>query len=70
MELKILNMQEHYHFYYFYLNDMANDIFHKQTEQKEKKHLFLFPLSIQHPRFHLLFSESQWTYFVQKLISR
>ena len=59
MELRILHIQEYLHFYYLYLNDMVNDILQEQTEQKEKKHLFLFPLWIQHPRFHLLFSESQ-----------
>ena len=41
MELKILNMQEHLHLYYFYLNDMANDIFHKQTEQKKEGSIFV-----------------------------
>ena len=55
MELRILRIQEYRQFYYLYLNDMGNDILQKQTEQKEKKHLFLLPLWIQHSRFHLLF---------------
>ena len=59
IESKILHIQEYLHFYYLYLKDMANHILQKQTGQKEKKHIFLFSLWMQHPRFHLLFPENQ-----------
>ena len=62
MEVKVLHIQEYLHFYYLYLNKVPNDAHQKQNEQKEKKHLFLFPLWIQqHPSFHLLFPENQLT---------
>ena len=59
MELKILYVQKYLQFYCLYLSDMTNDILQTQTEQKEKKHLFLFPLWIQHLCFHLLFPKNQ-----------
>ena len=40
MELKILHIQIYLYFYYLHLNDMANVILQKQTEQKKNKHLF------------------------------
>ena len=58
MELKILHLQEYLHFYYQCLIDIVDDILKEQTEQKEKKHLFLLQPWIQHPRFDLSFPEN------------
>ena len=59
MQLKILHLQKYFHFYYQYPMDIADDILKEQTEQKEKKHLFLLQVWIQHPRFHLSFPENR-----------